>query len=170
MNNQERLDLKKLMDNSDYQDNTEYIRKVKHSVFIRDDIRRIENIKTKYSDMKLNNHEDYVQLCRNECEFLFNNYTDIFNKLVKDELDLLIMTKLLTVLKLIEDNKIDQNEGSVMIGKVLKELYIDSAMKRMDNLDKQNKIEEVKNIEPINISWREFKKREPTVPPYPLPF
>ena len=159
MNNEERLNLKKLMDQSDdYQDNTDYIRKVKHSVFIRDDVRRIENIKTKYKDMKLNNNEEYVEICRKECSFLFNNYTDIFNKLVKDELDLLIMTKLLTILKLIEDNKIDQNEGSVMTGKILKELYIDSAMKRMDNLDKENKIEEVKKVEPLNISWREFKK------------
>lgn len=158
MNNEERLNLKKLMDQSDdYQDNTEYIRKVKHSVFIRDDVRRIENIKTKYRDMKLNNNEEYIELCRKECTFLFNNYTDIFNKLVKDELDLLIMTKLLTILKLIEDNKIDQNDGSVMTGKILKELYIDSAMKRMDNLDKENKIEKVKKIEPLNISWREFK-------------
>jgi hypothetical protein len=107
--------------------------------------------------MKLNNNEEYIELCRKEAAFLFNNYTDIFNKLVKDELDLLIMTKFLTILKLIEDNKIDQNEGSVMIGKILKELYIDSATKRMENLDKEYKVDEVKKIEPICISWREFK-------------
>jgi len=158
MNNEERLNLKKLIDQSDFKDNTEQIRKIKHSVFIRDDIRRIENIKTKYKDMKENNNEEYIELCRKESNFLYNNYTDIFNKIVKDEIDLLIMTKLLTILKLIEDDRIDQNEGSVMIGKILKELYIDSAMKRMDNLDKENKIEEVKKVEPLNISWREFKK------------
>jgi len=28
----------------------------------------------------------------------------------------------------------------------------------MDNLDKENKIEEIKKVEPLNISWREFKK------------
>jgi hypothetical protein len=157
MNNQERLNLKKLLDQSDFQDNTEHIRSVKHSVFIRDDVRRIENIKIKHNEIKINDNEEYLNICRKECSFLYNNYTDIFNKLVKDELDLLIMTKLLTILKLIEDDKIDQNEGSVMTGKILKELYIDSAMKRMDNLDKENKIEEVKKIEPLQISWREFK-------------
>ena len=120
MNNEERLNLKKLIDQSDFKDNTEQIRKIKHSVFIRDDIRRIENIKTKYKDMKENNNEEYIELCRKESNFLFNNYTDIFNKVVKDEIDLLIMTKLLTILKLIEDDRIDQNEGSVMIGKILK--------------------------------------------------
>jgi len=157
MNNQERLNLKKLLDQSDFQDNTEHIRSVKHSVFIRDDVRRSENIKIKHNEIKINDNEEYLNICRKECSFLYNNYTDIFNKLVKDELDLLIMTKLLTILKLIEDDKIDQNEGSVMTGKILKELYIDSAMKRMDNLDKENKIEEVKKIEPLQISWREFK-------------
>jgi hypothetical protein len=40
----------------------------------------------------------------------------------------------------------------------LKELYIDSATKRMDNLDKEHKVDEIKKIEPICISWREFKK------------
>jgi len=57
MNNEERLNLKKLIDQSDFKDNTEQIRKIKHSVFIRDDIRRIENIKTKYKDMKENHKE-----------------------------------------------------------------------------------------------------------------
>ncbi len=158
MNQEERLNLKKLLDQSDFQDNTEHIRKVKHSVLLRDDVRRIDRIKTQYNDMKLNNNEEYIELCRKEAAFLFNNYTDIFNKLVKDELDLLIMTKFLTILKLIEDNKIDQNEGSVMIGKILKELYIDSATKRMENLDKEYKVDEVKKIEPISISWR-FESR-----------
>lgn len=157
MNQEERLNLKKMLDQSDFQDNTEHIRKVKHSVLLRDDVRRIDKIKTQYNDMKINNNEEYIELCRKEAAFLFNNYTDIFNKLVKDELDLLIMTKFLTILRLIEDNKIDQNEGSVMIGKILKELYIDSAMKRMDNLDKEYQVDEVKKIEPLSISWREFK-------------
>ena len=82
----------------------------------------------------------------------------MFNKLLKDELDLTIMTKLLAVLKLIEDNKVDQHEGSVMVGKILKELYIDSAMKRADNLDKEhNATEKEPMVEGKNISWKQFK-------------
>ena len=63
--------------------------------------------------------------------FLYNSYTNLFNRVIKDELDLEIMTKLLIVLKMIENGKINQHEGSVMVGKVLKELYVDSALKRV---------------------------------------
>ena len=94
--------------------------------------------------------------------FLYNNYTDVFNRMVKDELDLEIMTKLLIVLKLIEDGKVDQNEGSVMVGKVLKELYVDSALKQSKHLDEQNDKEHTTQLkdEPDTkpISWKEYKK------------
>jgi hypothetical protein len=66
------------------------------------------------------------------------------------------MTKLLVILKLIEDEKVDQHEGSVMCGKVLKELYIDSATKRMDNLDKEH-AEEKPQVEVKPVSWKEYK-------------
>jgi hypothetical protein len=77
---------------------------------------------------------------------------------LKDEIDLLIMTKMLTILKLIEDSKVDQHEGSAMFGKVLKELYIDSAIKHGENLDKQYETETIPKIEGKKISWSQYKK------------
>jgi len=158
LNSKERLDLKKLISQSDSVDNSEHIRKVKHSVLIRNDIRLIDQLKK--TDREALGKDGFNELCQSKCPFLFMNYTDIFNRLLNDELNLTIMTKLLTVLKLIEDNKVDQHEGSVMIGKILKELYIDSAIKRGDNLDKLRAQEE-EAVEPPNegkaISWKEFK-------------
>ena len=152
-NHSESLNLKKMLDDNDWQDNTDNIRKIKHSTKIRDDVRRIENLKVTWKE----SDGDFLEVCKAECPFLYNHYTDIFNKAVKNELDLTIMTKLLTVLKMIEDEKVDQHNGSVMVGKVLKELYIDSAMKRMDNLDKQYAQEQVPKAEPKQISWRDYK-------------
>jgi hypothetical protein len=83
--------------------------------------------------------------------------TDIFNKVVKGEIDLTIMTKMLTVLKLIEDGNVDQHEGSVMVGKILKELYIDSAIKTADNIDKEYADQKVEPEEGKPISWKEYK-------------
>jgi hypothetical protein len=77
---------------------------------------------------------------------------------MKDELDLDIMTKLLIILKMIEDGKVDQHEGSVMVGKALKELYIDSATKRLDNIDKEYESQKIKPVESKKISWTEYKK------------
>ncbi len=156
LTNDERFNLKKMINESDCDDNTDNIRRLKHSVLMRDDIRKLDTLKNTHADMKNNKNDDFIVLCQNDCKFLYANYTDIFNKLVKDELDLTIMTKLLTVLKLIEDSKVDQHEGSVMVGKILKELYVDSATKRLDNLDKEHEKEPMS--EGKAISWKQFKQ------------
>ena len=160
---EDRINLKKLMENNtDYEDNTQQIRTVKHSEKIRDDVRKINYIKSHYSELKETNKEQYNELFKIECVFLYNNYTDIFNRLIKDEIDLTIMTQLLTVLKMIEEEQIDQEEGSIMVGKILKNLYIDSAIKRSENIDKEHESNGDANTteptkEAINISWKEFK-------------
>ena len=159
MANCEKLDLKQLLDNnSSYVDNTEHIRSLKHSTLLRDSVRKIENLKVSQLEMKQTDNAGFIELCKNECRFLYDGYTDIFNKLVKDEIDLTIMTKLLTVLKLIEDGKMDQNDGSVMVGKILKELYVDSALKRADALDKEHDDGKPKPILGKPINWNEYKK------------
>ena len=154
----ERLNLKKLLSEMDSEDNTAQIRKVKHSIVLRNEIRKLDTFKQKNVDMKVNNPEKYTEMCKSTTPFLYNNYTDIFNRIIKDELDLEIMTKLLIVLKLIEDGKVDQNEGSVMIGKVLKELYVDSALQQSAHLDQQNPVAE-QPIKTKSISWKEYKQK-----------
>jgi hypothetical protein len=158
MDSQERLNLKRMVDESNCGDNTDNIRKLKHSVKIRDDLRAIDKLKKKHADTRKTDLDGFIQICQTESRFLFDNYTDIFNKVVRDELDLVIMTKLLFVLKQIEDGKVDQHEGSVIFGKILKELYIDSAIKRGENLDKQYESETQPQVEGKNISWKEYKK------------
>jgi len=156
MNNTERLQLKQLIDEMKCENNTDNIRKLKHSVLIRDDVRKIDTLKN--TNPTISKDELYL-LCQNKCEFLHRNYNDIFNKLVRNELDLTIMTKFLTVLKLIEDGRVDQHEGSVMIGKILKELYLDSAVKHANNLDKERADEKEPVVEGKNISWKEYKNK-----------
>jgi hypothetical protein len=150
---QERLDLNKLLKQSDAEDNTEYIRKIKHSVKMRDDIRKLDTLKQKGPIDKTN-----AQYC---APFLFENYPDIFNKIIDDELDLEIMTRLLIILKLIEDEKVDQHEASVLVGKLLKKLYVDSALKKckkLDDLQDENTTENiVEYAEEKQISWREWR-------------
>jgi len=157
MDNNEKLNLKRLIDQTQCENNTDNIRKLKHSVKIRDDIRRMENLKVHNSALRQMKPDEFKELCEKECRFLFNNYTDIFNKILKDEIDLVIMTRMLSVLKMIEDGKVDQHEGSVVFGKILKELYVDSAVKRGDNLDKEHYSERVLPVEGKKISWSQYK-------------
>ena len=158
MDNNEKLNLKRLIDQTQCENNTDNIRKLKHSVKIRDDIRRMENLKVHQSALRQLNPDEFKELCEKECRFLFNNYTDIFNKILKDEIDFVIMTRMLSVLKMIEDGKVDQHEGSVVFGKILKELYVDSAVKRGDNLDKEHDSERVLPVEGKKISWNQYKQ------------
>ena len=153
----ERLNLKKLINEMESEDNTETIRKLKHSTLIRDDIRRLYQLKKEYAGLRITNYEEFFNIAHIQCNFLFNNYTDIFTRAMKDELDMTIMTKVLIVLKLIEDGKYDQHEGSVMIGRYLKELYLDSAIKRADNIDKEQEEMRVPKIEGKKITWKQYK-------------
>lgn len=164
MNPQERLQLDKLIRANDVADNTENIRELKHSQPLKDDILTLLKIKKDYQRLAKSNPTQFDSICISRCSFLFNNYTDIFNKVKKDEIDLNILFQLLHILKLIEDGKLDQHTGSYEVGKLLKSIYIDSAVKKADNINKAREgnahKEKHSATAPIKkISWAEFKKK-----------
>jgi hypothetical protein len=74
------------------------------------------------------------------------------------------MYKFLLVLKMIEDGKVNQEEGSVAIGKLLKELYVDSALRRSENLDKKyenaDALEELPTGPKRDISWKQWQQKK----------
>ena len=160
MSEEERLNLQRMINANDVQDQTEKIRETKHSDIIRKQVKELIILKSKYQRLAKSNPTQFEQMCLSKCSFLFNNYTDIYNKIKKDEIDLNIFDKFLTVLKKIENGEVDQHEGSFMVGKLLKELYVDSALKKSEKLDmehKKNKKSEKKVPKPREISWKEYK-------------
>lgn len=159
MNDLERLNLQKMIKENDVENNTSLIRSLKHSKKIHDDVDLLLKLKKDNTRLAKSNPEIFDQMCVSKCSFLFNNYTDIFNKVKKDEIHLGILSQLINVLHNIEEGKLDQHEGSFEVGKLLKEIYIDSALKKADKLN--NKIEKREKKIPIkNISWKEFKKQQ----------
>ena len=77
----------------------------------------------------------------------------------KDEIDITILYQFLDVLKKIEDGELDQHEGSFQVGTLLKKLYVDSALKKAEKLDEENKTAKEEMIKPsVQINWRQFKK------------
>jgi len=161
MNNEERLNLKKMLAQSqDYVDHTEDIRRLKHSGLLLDSMRDIEKLKRANQEMRQNEPDKFIELCKTSAPLMYNLYMDLFHKLVKDELNLVIMIRLIRVLEMIEQGQIDQNEGSVMVGKILKELYVDSAVRLGEKLDKEHEREEdiPAKTEPKNISWRSWNQ------------
>jgi len=166
MNETERLNLQKMIQANDAQDKTDQIRKLKHSQKIYNDVQVLLKIMRDNNTLMKNNINAFDNLCSEKCNFLFTHYTDIFNRVKKDELDLKILNKFLMVLRSIEEGQLGQHEASYEIGKVLKEIYIDSALRKSDKLDKQhanedssNKEDEISTPEPVNISWSQFKTK-----------
>lgn len=168
MTNLERLNLQKMIRENDVEDNTEYIRKIKHSDLISKDILKIQEIKQKYPSLQTNSPGVFRDRCMEDCPFLFKNYIDIFNRLCKDTLNIKLMSQFLYVLKHIEENKCDVHEGSVAIGRILKDLYVDSALQNANmlssvNENNKNDCEESppqKTVTPTyNITWKEYKEK-----------
>ena len=114
-------------------------------------------LKKKYFRLSTSNKEQYKQIVTNQCSFLFNHYTNIFNRLFKDQLDITILQKFIYVLSRIEEGEIDQHEGSYEVGELLKKMYIDSALRQ----NKQRKNKKKKPTQPVKkISWKEYKTRK----------
>tara|TARA_B100000963_G_scaffold361527_1_gene397452 strand:+ start:839 stop:1327 length:489 start_codon:yes stop_codon:yes gene_type:complete len=160
MNQKEKLTLQKMISENSVEETTELIRQVKHSEKIRQDIKMLNFLKKKHKKLLNEKNENFDDIAVKECIFLFNNYTDIYNKVKKDEIDLNILNKFLDVLEKIENGKINQHEGSYEVGKLLKSMYIDSALRKSKKLDKQNDKQNDSNnnkTEVKNISWRQFK-------------
>ena len=159
MNDLERLNLQKMIKENDVENNTTLIRSLKHSKLIHDDVDTLLKIKKDNSRLAKSSPELFDQMCVSKCNFLFNNYTDIFNKVKKDEIHLGILSQLINVLHNIEEGKLDQHEGSFEVGKLLKEIYIDSALKKADKLDQGIKKSEKKK--PVKkMSWKQFKEQQ----------
>jgi hypothetical protein len=149
MNDKQRLQLANMIKANSVEDQTDLIRNLNHSQVLRNEINNMILI----NDIKISEE------CINECGFLYTYYTDIFNKVKKDEIDIHILNKFLDVLRQIEDGQLDQHEGSFLVGTLLKELYVDSALKKADKLDAQagKKIVEPKRIE-NDVSWKQFRR------------
>ena len=155
MNSQQKILLKQMIQENNLEDQTDNIRQLKHSPLIKQDIVNFNLLKQKHLDLYENKPEEFNTLCQQECNFLFSNYTDIYHKIRKGTLDLNMFSYFLKVLEQIEKGELDEHNASFKIGTLLKEIYIDSAIKEGDLLEEQNKQPE-KN-KGINITWKQYK-------------
>ena len=154
MNESQRLQLQNMIKANNVEDQTQLIRNLKHSQILRNEVDNMILIKAKYRGDEEKIHNE----CVSECSFLFNYYTDIYNRLRKDELNIELLFKLLDVLKSIEDEELDQHEGSFKVGTILKEIYIDSSLKKAEKLNKENGETSQEQKKPVvTISWKQFK-------------
>ena len=154
MNDSQRLQLQKMITENNVEDQTSLIRELKHSNVLRENINTLIRLKVKHMG-----DADSLNLeAMTECRFLFTYYTDIYNKIRKDEIDLKILFQFIDVLNKIEDGELDQHTGSFQVGTLLKQMYIDSALKKADKLNAENEtVSEYKGPQE-NVSWKQYKQ------------
>ena len=145
MNLDERLKLQDMIKQNNVQDQTSKIRELKHSSLLKKDIELLLSLKNQTTESAVI-----------ECSFLYTYYTDLFNKIRKEEIDISILLTFIDVLKKIEDEEMDQHEGSYEVGMLLKKIYVDSALKKANKLN-DNKNSEYKGAQE-NITWKNWKK------------
>ena len=138
-----RLNFEKMMKEEGIENNTTKIRSLKHSKKIREQVTTMVNLRNKYSrlDKDLMN-----RMIDSKCVWLYKNYSNLFLKLKKNQLNLQILDKFLSTLSEIEEGTLDQHEGSVKVGQLLKQLYIDSAIKNKKEIEEKDKKRKKKGV------------------------
>ena len=157
MNEQDRVRLQQMIQHNNVEDQTEIIRKVKHSELIKCDVVRYNVLCETHKELRNQDLDEFHRVCERECNFLYTNYTDIFHKLKNNTLNQTIFGEFLKVLALIENGSLDQHEASFQICTLLKKLYVDSALQQSSQLDAQ--YAEAPKNQGSQLSWAAFKKQ-----------
>jgi hypothetical protein len=139
----DRHQLKKMIEAHGVEDHTEKIRLNNHSSEIRRCIQHIVKVKETVTE---NIEEEVLK----EAGFLFVHYFDIYNLVLKQR-DVSLLLELINILERIEKGELDQHEGSYLVGKLLKGIYIDTVIQNSGS-DKP-----VPKREPKPVSWTEYK-------------
>lgn len=147
LSDNDRFQLKKMIEANGVEDQTLKIRENHHSSEIRRCIQFI--VERKSEGLNKAELEAAISV---ECSFLFFNYFEIYNMVLKN-IDLNILNNLIDVLEKIELGTCDQHEGSFIVGKLLKEIYIDGVIR-------ETKDREIVRNEPKDITWNAFKQKK----------
>ena len=139
---------------NEFVDKTEQIRESKHSGPLRENILALLRIKKENPGLSKVELEPLVLA---ECHFLFYEYMELYNLLLKEDMDPAILFQLLDVLRDIEDGKCDQTEGSVRVGTLLKEIYIDHKLSETRKRDALYPTSEP--VKPKSIHWKDYKEK-----------
>ncbi len=156
MDLESRLNLEKMIKEYNPEETTDKIRTLKHSQKIQQDVEQMLRLQKDYKRLDFKTLEKMI---RKQCNFLYTNYFNLFNRLLKKELDLSILRRLILALKKVEDGELDQHEASVHVGEILKKLYIDSAVRKQKKIEEKDTHKTKKVMRKVKkITWEDYKK------------
>tara|TARA_B100002051_G_scaffold254231_1_gene268815 strand:- start:187 stop:561 length:375 start_codon:yes stop_codon:yes gene_type:complete len=115
------------------------------------------SLRKQYSRLRSSNPDQYDKILVSRCNFIFTHYTDIFNKVKKEELNLDTLWALLDVLEKIEAGQLDQHTGAYEVGTLLKKMYVDAALTKANRLDEKHAGGPVRGKVNKTLTWRQYK-------------
>jgi hypothetical protein len=154
MNDNEKYQLKQMIEQNKVIDNTHVLRELKHSTDIRKCVLKLLELKEIHKELLQSDKAKFEELALQDCGFLFFNYMQLYNTILKENIDINIMNQLLTTLSKIENGEYDQHEGSYEVGKLLKTIYIDGTVQEIQRRDEESKIV---YKTPKQIHWSQYK-------------
>lgn len=150
----DRIQLENMLRENQVEDTTRKIRTLKHSSKLLASVKLIERMKKQYPRMLKTNYEQFESMVRTRDEqWMWTHYTNIYHKLMKNQLNPSILYSMVTVLQKIENDELTQHEASIAVGRMLKQIYIDGVIH--DTPDTQRKQQRKMK----RIDWREYKQR-----------
>ena len=153
MNEDIKSKIEEFSSKEDVPQTTDKIRKLKHSKYIKQDLQQYYSMKKRYSRIS---KKQFKQMAIKQCQFIYKNYTNLFNRLLNDELEKAILGRFIDALEKIERGDLNQHEASYQIGLLLKRIYVDQAL-RAEKERELKKTKKKKN-RPVKITWEEYKK------------
>jgi len=153
----ELFQLKKMVESNNTTDQTNEIRSLKHSPEIKKAVHGLMQLKAAKRELLQSDKKAFEVEALEVAGFLFYNYFELYNQLIANDIDEGIMNQFLDILAQIEEGVVDQHEGSYMVGKILKEIYIDSKVKEMERLDKLSETEKMSKKTGKLLSWKQYK-------------
>ena len=154
MNDNEKYQLKQMIEQNKVIDNTHVLRELKHSTDIRKCVVKLLELKQTHKELLQSDKAKFEEIALQDCGFLFFNYMQLYNTILKENIDITIMNQLLTTLSKIENGEYDQHEGSFEVGKLLKTIYIDGTIQEIQRRDEDSKII---YKTPKQIHWSQYK-------------
>lgn len=154
MNDNQKYQLKQMIEQNKVIDNTNVLRELKHSTNIRNCIIKLLELKQTHKELLQTDKSKFEEIALRDCGFLFFNYMPLYNTVLKENIDMNIMQQLLTTLSKIENGEYDQHEGSFEVGKLLKTIYIDGTLQDIQRKDEETKIT---YKTPKTIHWSQYK-------------
>jgi hypothetical protein len=112
-------------------------------------------LRNTYAHLKESSPEDYLRVFQKECKYIYTKFPDVFDRVVKNDMNLDVFEKIVMILKMIEDGKVNQSEASALVGKLSQRLFFQTSATQSATTQPVATVQEEVNT---GMSWKEFKQ------------